>query len=298
MLSSGFLAFANHSGFLQAVEEAGLRVGGVMGTSAGALAGSLYCAGYTPRQVAMHLSRETPISLLRPSLAPWKGGVLSLDGVIDRLRELLPPRFEDLDREFAVGVVTGDGEHVIIDHGPLPEAVAASAAIPFIFESVTLPGPGHGGAGGGTLGPLKDGGVVDRVGLRAWRERRRLQMQAAYGGLSGSGAIIGKAGLGGAPPPPPPCLVHVINRSSPFSGFDDMASTGESNVYIVRSPKSGVNFFSLGDFESHMNAAVKRARPALEAATKRMEQNSAAAAAAGGRNNKSPERNRRLVTPA
>lgn len=53
-------------------------------------------------QVAMHLSRETPISLLRPSLAPWRGGVLSLDGVIERLRELLPPRFEDLKREFAV----------------------------------------------------------------------------------------------------------------------------------------------------------------------------------------------------
>jgi hypothetical protein len=31
--------------------QAGLEVNGVMGTSAGALTGSLYCAGYTPRQV-------------------------------------------------------------------------------------------------------------------------------------------------------------------------------------------------------------------------------------------------------
>lgn len=96
VLSSGFLAFANHTGFLQAVEEVGPRVGagageasrslgrverprrrastvarrprparpspprrpqagipvsGVMGTSAGALAGSLYAAGYSPREV-------------------------------------------------------------------------------------------------------------------------------------------------------------------------------------------------------------------------------------------------------
>jgi len=34
-----------------------------MGTSAGALAGSLYCAGYTPSQVAEELSRDTPIQV-------------------------------------------------------------------------------------------------------------------------------------------------------------------------------------------------------------------------------------------
>ncbi len=51
VLSSGFLSFANHSGFLLAIEEEGLEVTGVMGTSAGALSGSLYCAGMTPRQV-------------------------------------------------------------------------------------------------------------------------------------------------------------------------------------------------------------------------------------------------------
>ena len=51
MLSSGFLAFASHSGFLKAVEAASLQVSGVMGTSAGALSGSLYCAGYSPDAV-------------------------------------------------------------------------------------------------------------------------------------------------------------------------------------------------------------------------------------------------------
>ena len=51
MLSSGFLAFASHSGFLKAVEAASLQVSGVMGTSAGALSGSLYCAGYSPDSV-------------------------------------------------------------------------------------------------------------------------------------------------------------------------------------------------------------------------------------------------------
>ena len=51
VLSSGFLAFASHSGFLKAIDNAGLAVSGVMGTSAGALTGSLYCAGYSPDEV-------------------------------------------------------------------------------------------------------------------------------------------------------------------------------------------------------------------------------------------------------
>jgi hypothetical protein len=50
-----------------------------------------------------------------------------LDNVIERLRQVLPPRIEDLGRPFAVGVVS-QGEHLLIDEGPLPEAVAASCA--------------------------------------------------------------------------------------------------------------------------------------------------------------------------
>ncbi|KAL6757388.1 acyl transferase/acyl hydrolase/lysophospholipase [Haematococcus lacustris] len=247
VLSSGFLAFANHSGFLQAVEEAGLQVGGVMGTSAGALAGSLYCAGYSPRQVAAELSRDPPISLLRPSLTPWRGGILSLERVVERLQQLLPPRFEDLGRDFAVGVVTADGQYQLIDSGPLAEAVVASAAIPFMFQSVDVPGQQG-------RNPCKDGGVVDRVGLAAWRARRRRQAAAGSG----------------LPHHVPPALVHVISRSSPFSGTDDVSAAHEPQVMVVHSPKSGVNFLSLGDFEHQMGLSVRRARPVMAEAARRL----------------------------
>lgn len=90
--------------------------------------------------MAQLLSEKPPIQFLKPSLEPWRGGLLSLEGVVDRLRELLPPTFEGLERDFAVGVVTTDGTHVLIDQGPLPEAVAASAAIPFVFSNVDVPG--------------------------------------------------------------------------------------------------------------------------------------------------------------
>lgn len=43
-------------------------------------------------------------------------------------------------QEFAVGVVSKNGDYRLIDSGSLPEAVAASAAIPFVFEPVQVPG--------------------------------------------------------------------------------------------------------------------------------------------------------------
>ena len=49
-------------------------------------------------QVARELSRVAPINLLRPSCRPWIGGAISLNAVVDRLSDLLPPRFEDLEK--------------------------------------------------------------------------------------------------------------------------------------------------------------------------------------------------------
>lgn len=90
-------------------------------------------------QVASELSRVPPSQLLVPCKQPWQG-ILSLERVVERLRVLLPPTFEDLPQEFAVGVVSRRGQHLLINSGPLPEAVAASAAIPFIFGPVSIPG--------------------------------------------------------------------------------------------------------------------------------------------------------------
>lgn len=91
-------------------------------------------------QVAAELARVAPIQLLRPNMQPWKGGVLSLDPVVERLRQLLPATFEELPVPLAVGVVDQTGKHTLIRSGPLPEAVAASAAIPMMFAAVDIPG--------------------------------------------------------------------------------------------------------------------------------------------------------------
>lgn len=58
--------------------------------------------------------------------------------------------------------------------------------------------------------------------------------------------------------------MHVIERSSPFSGSDDTEAAGESSIHVVRCPKSGVNFFDLGNFEQQFSDAHQRASSRLQ----------------------------------
>lgn len=48
--------------------------------------------------MARELSRVAPIHLLRPSCRPWTGGAISLHAVVERLHDLLPPTFEELQK--------------------------------------------------------------------------------------------------------------------------------------------------------------------------------------------------------
>ncbi len=160
VLSSGFLAFARQAGFLAAVEQSGIDVDGVCGTSSGALAGSLWAAGVPSETIAERLSERAPIWSARLHLQPWRG-LLSLRHVVKQLRDWLPATFEELPRPFAVGVRAPDGSATLLDSGPLPEAVAASCAIPGVFAPIQVMGVGY-----------QDGGVVDRTGLSSWESLR------------------------------------------------------------------------------------------------------------------------------
>lgn len=163
ILSSGFLAFGRQTGFLAAVEEAGLEVDALVGTSSGALAGSLWLAGLSSADILTELTASAPLRRVGWHLAPWRG-LFTLGPVIEHLRALLPPTFAELSRPLAVGVIDLEGRHRLLTEGDLPAAVAASCAIPTIFVPVC-----HGEQ------RYQDGGAVDRVAVdawRAWRPRR------------------------------------------------------------------------------------------------------------------------------
>lgn len=159
VLSAGFLAFAEQAGFLAAVEDTGLEVDAVCGTSSGALAGALWAAGVPAHAIFELLCEAPPVRWVRPSRRPWRG-VFRLDAVVDEMRRHLPETFDGLHRPLAAGVVE-QGTHRLVTDGPLPLAVAASCAVPFLFEPVRREGR-----------VLVDGGAADRAALGAWRAWR------------------------------------------------------------------------------------------------------------------------------
>ncbi len=148
-----------HIGVLKVLEAAGYEIAAVSGTSAGALVGSLYAAGYTPDEIAELLQSVDPRHIFdrrsgdRPS-------ILGLQGVENMLREALGNRtFTDLQRPFgsvAVDILSGDT--IFLRSGSVVEAALASSAIPGLFPPVKW---------GDWL--LVDGGMADNVPVRLAR---------------------------------------------------------------------------------------------------------------------------------
>jgi len=171
LLSSGFLAFGRHIGVLRAVQRSQLRIEAVVGTSSGSVVGALWLAGMSPEAIAQELQRYRPLQLLRVAKTPWRG-VLSMAPFRDWLARYLPARIEDLSRPLGVGVIDLQGRHRLLTQGPLASAIAASCAMPRVFQAVDVAGE-----------KLADGGAGDRLGVAAWRQwrpqRRALANQVA-----------------------------------------------------------------------------------------------------------------------
>ena len=141
VLSSGFLAFASHCGFLAAIEAHGGAVDACCGTSSGALVGALWSAGMPAGEILALTTGRRPIAWCTPHLAPWRG-LFRLDAMIAELERHLPPTFDALPRPLSVGVVDGDA-HRLLSSGALAPAVAASCAVPLLFAPVEVGGRLH-----------------------------------------------------------------------------------------------------------------------------------------------------------
>lgn len=154
VLSGGGARGFAHIGVLKALEETGVEVDVVAGTSLGAILGALYAHGY----------RADDLDLVASSLK-WRDVVdLSLQGGLIKGEKLgqflaahLPPRFEDLARPLAVTTTDVEsGEEVIIFEGDLIAAVRASSCFPGAFQPVQLQGR-----------TLADGGIVNNLPVEA-----------------------------------------------------------------------------------------------------------------------------------
>lgn len=127
-----------HIGVLRALDEAGIEIEMIAGTSIGALVGGCYLAGKLDQleEFARSLTRRRMFNLLDIT---FRGsglfGGMKLDS---RMREHLDGlRLEDLDRPFvAVCTELRTGHEIWLSNGPLVEAMRASYALPGVFEPV------------------------------------------------------------------------------------------------------------------------------------------------------------------
>jgi NTE family protein len=143
-----------HIGAIQVLEERGVEIVSVAGSSMGALVGALYAAGKLDEYTEWTKSL-TQVQVLR--LLDWsltEPGMIRADKVFARMRDLLgPARIEDLGVPFtAVATDLFARKAVWFQEGPVETAVRASIAIPGVFTPLILNGR-----------VLVDGGLMDPV---------------------------------------------------------------------------------------------------------------------------------------
>lgn len=139
VLGGGAARGFSHIGLIQALEEAGIPIDIIVGTSMGSIVGGLYAAGYSTSNLAQIAANLDPAQLfdLQYMVA---GGIISSAKFELFVRELFDNKeFSQLKIPFCA-VVTDlrTGEEVVLNSGQVSKAIQASSAIPGLFSPVLI----------------------------------------------------------------------------------------------------------------------------------------------------------------
>ena len=192
VLSGGGAKGLAHIGALKVIEEAGVRIDYIGGTSMGAIIGALYASGYSATQLDS-IFRQTDFSTLIQDNIPRSAKTFYEKQEAEKYALVLP--FDNFKVGFPSGLSKGQnvynllskltshvstvsdfselpipffcvatnvesGKEVILDRGYLPRAVIASGALPSLFSPVVIDGK-----------VLIDGGVVNNYPVNEVRAK-------------------------------------------------------------------------------------------------------------------------------
>jgi len=242
VLSGGGAKGLAHIGVLKVLEEAGVEIDYIGGTSMGAIVGGLYAAGYTAQQLDS-IFHEINFNILIQDELPRSAKTFYEKRDAEKYALTLP--FDDFNISFpsafskgqnvynlmskltlhlkekrdfssmpipffAVATDVETGEEVILDSGYLPQAISASAAIPSFFSPVMV---------GDRL--LADGGVVNNYPVE---ELRRRGADIVIG-VDVQDSLVGRENLKSA--------FEILTQISNFRTIKDMRGKIEkTDVYI------------------------------------------------------------------
>lgn len=181
--SSGGAKGLAHIGVIQVLEENGIPVDAIAGTSMGAYVGGLWAAGLDGKELealAADVTGKRDLwRLVDPSLPPRRGFIRG-SKVRDRLEKTLAGRtFADLERPFlAVATELESLERAVFLHGDVTSAIVASLAVPGVVVPVVRDGIEY-----------IDGGVCDPLPVRLARETFDLDIVIGVNVLPPVGSI-------------------------------------------------------------------------------------------------------------
>ena len=154
VLGSGGARGHAHIGVIKAIEERGLEIRNIAGTSMGSVIGGIYAAGELDTYIewAQRLQRKDVVKLLDLSFSTVS--IFKGERIFEVLKELIGDReIGDLDRGFtAVAAAIEEQREVWLNKGSLFQAIRASTAVPGVFSPVEVAGR-----------MLVDGGIVNPI---------------------------------------------------------------------------------------------------------------------------------------
>lgn len=143
----------SHIGVLRGLEKAGFHIRAVAGTSFGGVVAVMYAAGYSPDEIEANFSKVDQRRLYTRDAADGPS-LLGVGGVRKWLDETLGTcTFNDLKIACAVTAVDlKSGREVILNEGPVKNAILATIALPGILPAQYV-----------NIWELVDGGVLNPV---------------------------------------------------------------------------------------------------------------------------------------
>jgi NTE family protein len=255
VLSGGGAKGLAHIGALKVIEEAGVRIDYIGGSSMGAIIGGLYASGYTAHQLDS-IFRETNFNILIQDNIPRSAKTFYEKEDDEKYAITLP--FENFKIGFPSGLSRGQniynlmarltrhlgniqdfkdlpipffcvaadietGEQVILDKGSLAQAISASGAIPSIFSPVKIDGR-----------LLTDGGVANNYPVEELRERGAELII----GVDVQDGLVDRDNLKG--------VFDILTQITNFRTINDMKEKiPKTDIYI----KPDISKFSVLSFE-------------------------------------------------
>ncbi len=156
-LSGGGARGLAHIGVLKVMEEAGIPIRALAGTSMGGVVAAAYAAGWSAEELEREAIRMSSLRELARlvDLRPLRRGLLAGEHVREFLSQLIAPDLTFENLRFPLGLKAVDlntGAEVDLTEGSVLEAAMATSAFPGVFPPVEM-GPWR----------LVDGGVLNNL---------------------------------------------------------------------------------------------------------------------------------------